>query len=168
MLARRSVLVGLLGAALGGVSLFWIWTLGPLRSPEDALTDFLSAQDRAEDQLTDPLVLAGPRVRPLVLAAIQDRNMKLRRYAIAFLGCASYGPASPIFRRIAADPTEEEYFRTDALEAMWHVNRIEARALAADLVSAPGHLGMTARAVSADSAWTPCRTWKDAFLHRHD
>ena len=55
----------------GGI---WAVLIGPLRDPKAALDDFLEGRGRAEGQLTDPLVLAGPRVRPALLAAVASRG----------------------------------------------------------------------------------------------
>jgi hypothetical protein len=49
---------------------WWAFAEGPFRNPRDALQDFLTGHDRAEDQLMDPLILCGRRVVPLVIAEI--------------------------------------------------------------------------------------------------
>jgi len=50
---------------------------------------------KAEDQLMDPLLLAGDDVVPLVIDELPDKEMRLRRYAIGFLGNGRHTPALP-------------------------------------------------------------------------
>jgi len=146
----------------------WARTEGPLRSPREAFDDFVRAEDRAEDQLTDPLVLAGPRVQPLVLDAVRDRNFKLRRYGIGFLGCAAYRPAAQTLREILRDESEQDYFRADALEALWSIDSNEGRALADAYSRRADILGRAARGIQTGTWPKDCRSVTDALLHRHD
>lgn len=73
---RRTVAI-IVGSVAVVACLVWACTEGPLRSPEAAFQDFTKAKDRAEDQLTDPLELAGPRVRPFVHAAVRSSRRDL-------------------------------------------------------------------------------------------
>jgi len=147
--------------------LVWARAEGPLRSPEAAFEDFTKAKDRAEDQLTDPLVLAGPRVRPLVHAAVKDRAFQRRRYAIGYLGCAKYAAATPTFRAILTDESEKDYFRADALEALWLIGHADALRLADGYSGRADSLGQVARGLLAGTWPQSCRSWRDAFLHTH-
>lgn len=158
--------IGIGIAALLAVS-WWLFTEGPLRNPDAAFADFESATNRAEDQLTDPLVLNGRRVAPLVLDAIADREMHLRRYAIGFLGCSRYEPSLPALRRILRDQAEKSYFRADALEAIYVIDPEEGRASARRHTSESGLLGDTARWIDEGSWQDNCRTWWQAFTGRH-
>jgi hypothetical protein len=146
----------------------WARAEGPLRSPDQAFDDFVRAEGRAEDQLTDPLVLAGPRVRPVVLAAVQDRGFKLRRYAIRYLGCTRYGRAAPVFKTIVEDQSEQDSFRADALEAIWSMNPDEGHVLATTYSSRSDLLGTLAKGLLSGEAPAKCRTLTDALLHRHE
>ena len=162
----RIVAATVCGLTLIG-SIAWARAKGPLRPPEEAFREFLQAE-AAEDQLTDPLVLAGPRVQPLVSAAIVDPALPRRRYAIGYLGCAGYKPAAPALRAIVLGESEHDYFRADALQALWQLDRAEGRKLASRYVGRPDHLGAVASGLLGGS-WVPsCRTWLDAFFHNHD
>lgn len=86
-------------------------------SPEEALEKFHSAQV-AEDQLIDPLILAGKKVVPLLIKEIEDKNMQQRRYAIAALGHLEDPSALPPLENIFKDVSEIDYYRCDALESM--------------------------------------------------
>ncbi len=147
----------------------WAFVEGPLRDPHAAMNDFLESRERFEDQLTDPLVLAGPRVRPLVLSAVADREMKHRRYALAYLGCAGYTPAQERLRQIVNDETERDYFRADALESLWRLDHEEASTVAQALQSRQDFLGQTAvRIVEFGQPASECRSWFAALTRRHD
>ena len=85
------------------IVVWWVFAQGPFRNPRDALQDFLTGHDRAEDQLMDPLILCGGRVVPLVIAEIQNKDMHRRRYAIGFLGNGHYSEALPVLEKILSD-----------------------------------------------------------------
>jgi hypothetical protein len=81
-------------AVIGVILFLYFWwgiAEGPFRNPDEALKDFYNAQDRAEDQIIDPLILAGNDVVPLVINELSNKEMRLRRYAIALLGNGRYG-----------------------------------------------------------------------------
>jgi hypothetical protein len=156
-------------ALLAVAVLWWAFAEGPLRDPEEALRDFYAARDRAEDQLMDPLILKGSGVVPLVLAEVQDRDMRLRRYAIGFLGRGRYRAALPVLERIVGDATELHYFRAGALEAIYQINQDRARAFAPRYVESEGLLGEVARTIAAggNPVWSR-RSWWQAFRHVHE
>lgn len=156
-----------IGIASLFVVLWWLRAQGPLRNPHAAFADFERATNRAEDQLTDPLVLNGRRVAPLVLDAIADPEMHLRRYAIGFLGCSRYEPSLPALRRILGDGAEKSYFRADALEAIYLIDLEEGLASARRHTSDSALLGETARWIDEGSWEENCRTWWQAFTGRH-
>lgn len=114
---------------------WWVFAQGPFRNPRDALQDFLTGHDRAEDQLMDPLILCGRRVVPLVIIEIQKKDMHLRRYAIGFLGNGHYAQALPVLEKILSDGSEILYFRADALEAIFQIAPERARELAPKYIS---------------------------------
>ena len=159
------IVLAVLLALAGG----WVFLEGPLRDPADAMNDFLNGGDRFEDQLTDPVVLAGPRVRPLALSAVADREMKYRRYALAWLGCAYYKPARERLHQILYDESEKDYFRADALEALWRLDRDHGRELARTFLSREDFLGQTAvKLIETGQPWAECRSWVAALTARHD
>ncbi len=158
-----------IAAVFGGLALWWCWIEGPLRDPAAALADFHTGTDRAEDQLTDPLILNGRRVVPLVLAELPDKNMDKRRYAIGFLGVGGYAEALPALQGILSDESELNYFRADALEAIQLISPEDAKEVASRYVDADELLGDVAKNVVAGHApmYTD-RSWWHAFLHWHD
>src|SRR5438552_648446 len=126
---------------IAGGGLAWSHIEGPLRDPRAALDDFYSDAGRAEDQLIDPLVLNGRRVVPLVIEAVKDRCMPRRRYAISFLGSGRYREAVPVLEGILGDSSEIDYFRADALEALFQIDTSRAKAIALGHQSRTDYLG---------------------------
>ena len=140
---RRFVILSfslaLVSFAIGGMYLFS--TLPG--SPEEALKRF-HTEMVAEDQLIDPLILAGKGVVPLLLKEVQDKNMQQRRYGIAALGHLGDPAALPVLESIFKDPSEIDYFRCDALEAIAlldsNVGRVLAKEQTASSVSCSSQL----------------------------
>ncbi len=156
-------------AVLTGLGLWWAFAEGPLRDPQDALQDFYQAQNRAEDQLRDPLILNGRRVVPLVLAALPNKDMRLRRYAIGFLGDGQYESALPALERILADESEIYYFRADALGAIYQIDPGRAQDLAPAHVNGESLLGDVASSIAAgESPRVSTRSYWKAFWHVHE
>ena len=170
-LLRLALLVVAIGLALPVA-----WPVGRLiwarlAPPEAVLAAFTRPDltETAEDQLTDPLILAGRRVVPAVLHAIEDPAMPLRRYAIDFLGDGAFPEARAALEGILADSVEGDYFRGDALEALYHIDVTRARQLAQRYHERSAYLGQTARDVLADrSNRFPRRTLALAFWHVHE
>jgi len=138
---RISFVVAALVAMLG---LWWAVEEGPLRDPHEALNDFYDAKDRAEDQLMDPLILAGSDVVPMVVAELPNKEMRLRRYAIGFLGNGHYTQALQNLESILRDETEIYYFRADALGAIYQISPARAKELAPQYVRGQELLGKVA------------------------
>ena len=90
---------------------------GIAASPEQSLKEFYSSQG-AEDQLMDPLILAGVSVVPLLLDEVANKEMPRRRYAIGALGNIQDRSALAVLEDILGDTSEKDYFRCDALNAL--------------------------------------------------
>ena len=169
MKSRSVIRVGLgFLAALVLLILIWAKLEGPLRDPNDALQDFYEAKGRAEDQLIDPLILAGRRVVPLIIANLPNKEMRLRRYAIGFLGNGGYVEALPTLERILKDESEIYYFRADALLAIYQISQTRAKELAPLYVNGQELLGRFAGDIVAGK--NPVyfkRSYWDAFRHVH-
>jgi hypothetical protein len=152
-----------------GIALLWARTAGPLRDPDDALADFYEARERAEDQLMDPLILAGSDVVPLVIEAVANREMKLRRYAIGFLGITRRREAIPVLTQILRDDSEIYYFRSDALEALHRIDQSLAISAAPAYSERDDLLGKVASAIESRS-YAPGydRSWWEAFRSVHN
>lgn len=166
--SRVSWVAVLVATTLVGLSLFWARTEGPLRAPVDALADFYKANGRAEDQIIDPLVLAGSDVVPVVIEAIADGDMPRRRYAITFVGIARRRDAIPVLAKILNDETEIYYMRADALGALYRIDPAVAELHARRYSKRSDSLGQVATEISSGS-YSPAydRTWWDAFRSVH-
>jgi hypothetical protein len=165
MLKTLVALIGALGLACVA---YWAFAAGPLRAPEDALQDFYEAKDRAEDQLMDPLILNGRRVVPLVLDAVQQRDMDKRRYAIGFLGNGRYGEAIPTLEAILHDDSERDLFRGDALEAIWQMDPDQGLNWARQYQNREDYLGRIAMEILNGSDLVGGRrSYLEALLHVH-
>jgi hypothetical protein len=150
--------------------LYWARTDGFLRNSAEAYGDFCygGADVRAEDQLMDPLILAGPSVVPYVLEGIRNPESPRRRYAIAYLGHARTSSALPILEAIVRNEAERDYFRADALESIWLIDRDRGLSLAKAFHSGPGLLGRVATEALAGSLSPFRRSWSDALFSRHE
>jgi len=124
LLMRRS---GILPALL---AIFMACTQGVIPTPEEALKEFYEADDVMEEQLMDPLILAGQTVVPLVLKEIRNRDMRRRGYAILALGHIGDRRALNGLRKIARDATENDVSRLCALRAIVLIDRTEGMTLA--------------------------------------
>lgn len=104
-----------------------IW-IGPAmysRIPDDPASALKSFYERdvAEDQLMDPLILAGRDVIPLLERELLNPDMPRRRYAISAIGNIGDKAALPILRKILEDRSEVDYIRCDSLEAISMIDR---------------------------------------------
>jgi HEAT repeat protein len=138
------------------------------KSPESALSEFYVFRG-AEDQLMDPLILAGDKVVPVVIERVNDRDMPRRRYAIAFLGNGSYRQAIPVLEQILQDRTEKDYFRGDALESLYKIDMQVGTNYAQKYQTENDHLRRTATKILAgDSSMKQRRSYWDAWLGMHN
>lgn len=138
------------------------------KSPETTLAEFY-AYNGAEDQLMDPLILAGEKVVPLVLEKIKNRNMPRRRYAIGFLGNGSYEQALPVLQEILQDDTEDVHFRADALQAIYEIDNQLGANYAKKYESHEDYFGRAARdMLETNSSLRERRSYWDALIRRHD
>lgn len=115
------VITGLLFIALIGGTGLWTYQRIP-HSASESLTQFYAAKDLAEDQLMDPLILAGDKVVAPLMIEVRKKDMPQRRYAIRALGNLKNPISMPALHTILDDPTEKDYFRCDALRAISLIN----------------------------------------------
>ncbi len=110
---------------------FYVYALyqGIPDSIDEAFSEFYNA-DVAEDQLMDPLILAGPKVVPILIEKIKDKDMYRRRYAIGAIGNLGYRSAIPTLKNLLEDPSEEDYYRCDALNLISMIDIVKGRQLA--------------------------------------
>ena len=148
------------------VGAWWLFAVGPMRDPSSALQDFHEAEDRSEEQLCDPLILAGPRVVPLVIADLPKKGTPLRLYAIRFLGNERDSRALPVLEQLLGDDEENVDFRAEAFKAIYQISPDRARQLVT--VYAYGHDQVARVAVDIAAGHDPgcwTRTYWQAFRH---
>ncbi|MCP4491747.1 MAG: hypothetical protein GY820_31240 [Gammaproteobacteria bacterium] len=138
------------------------------QTPEDALVDFYDTTGQAEDMLMDPLILAGEKVVPLVLQEISSPEMKLRRYAIHFLGNGQYQSSIPTLKAILGNEKEIDYIRGDALASIFNTNHELGMSLAKAYTSRSDYLGKQAvEIVTGKNGWWYQRTFWQALNNVH-
>ena len=87
----------------------------------DAWHQFYDLGDHEPD-LDDPLIRRGSQMVPAICAAVAYKDMKYRRYALSALGYIRDPGALPCLEHILKDTSELEYFRGDALVAIYSIN----------------------------------------------
>ena len=137
-------------------------------TPEDVLADFYAGAGRAENMLMDPLILHADRVASLLIREVERPDMPHRRYAIGFLGQAGVREALPLLHRILTNSQEQDYFRADALEAIYSMDRCEGRRLASDYTAATNFLGYVAGKIADGSHVSGRRTYWQALTGHHE
>lgn len=127
---RAWVALGILLVCVLAAGVYLAWR-GAFATPEVALARFVTANpyEVAEDQLMDPLILAGPKVVPLLSKSISNRQMVHRRYAVIALGHIGDQAALPALAKIVIDVTDEGDVRCDALQAVGLIKNAAARDL---------------------------------------
>ena len=158
-------------AAIGAALLLLVGAALSLRpSPQAALEAFYTRASSIEtavpeETLTDPLIVAGDRVAPLVISEIRKVSMPNRRYAIGFLGKGRYREALPTLLHIVEDETESHLIRGTTLESIWHIDEAEGRRLAMRYSGRSDHLGeRAAMLLGGETSFAPQRTFLEAAL----
>jgi hypothetical protein len=112
---------------------------------------FYSAQD--EGDIETPLIKAGSAMVPAICEAIAHVNMDRRRYAIGALGPIGDPQAIPALKTILYESNEMDYFRGDALQALYQLDRPAAEEFAEQNKDATGTLGEYVKAVLKNESW---------------
>jgi hypothetical protein len=163
---RLAVLVLLAAAAYGA----WRLCQPILRpTPEEALRSFYDHEGRFEDQLCDPLILAGRNAVPLVMEEIGRGDRPLRRAAICFLGNAGDDKAIPLLFSILESDSELEGYRGYALIALYQLHSQDGLLLAGVYADRRDFLGYVAREMleKPSRAVPQRRTYLDALVGAH-
>jgi hypothetical protein len=151
MLTNLSVFLLRVLAAVAGLAILCVLIFFLIRasypSPEAALAAFYKGSPGFECNIADPLRNDGRRVVPLVLRDLPDKSMRYRRYAIGFLGEHRYVEALPVLERILADITEKDYFRADALLAIYEIAPVRAQSLVTSVENPTGLLDRVVKAI---------------------
>lgn len=93
-----------------------------------------------EPELPLPLVAAGTTMVPAICAAVAHPDMRLRRYAISALGTLRDKRALGTLTKILRNNSEIDYFRGDALEAIYQIDRKLGLKLSGDFKNEPNYL----------------------------
>jgi hypothetical protein len=117
-----------------------------------AIWDKFYAGDH-EPELDDPLIGAGKSMTLAICEAIRNRDMKYRRYAIGALGYIADRRALPVLDSLLANQSELEYFRSDALHAIYQIDDSLGTTYAARFSNLKNTLGLIARAILKREAW---------------
>jgi hypothetical protein len=155
-------------AGLFGVSLY----SNIPKSPEVALQTFYE-REVAEDQIMDPLILAGPGVLPLLEKEVARADMPNRRYAIGALGNLGSKASLPTLEKLARSTVEIDFIRCDALTAIAMIDHQQGLRVGNGVRgSGPACLSEIADHLARDYAeWlksnAPRRTFFQALVGRH-
>jgi HEAT repeat protein len=106
-----------------------------------------------EAELMTPLIEAGRAMVPAVMEAIDHQDMRLRRYAIGALGHLEDERAVAPLTAILADESEEEYFRGDALVAIYQIDQSEGTELAKKYAGQGDTMKVSSEAILKKEPW---------------
>ena len=135
---------------------------------DNVMDDFHEAEGRAEDMLMDPLILNTDLVKDRVIKDIRNQKMDKRRYAIGFLGNERVVEAIPVLLQILSDESEKDYFRGDALESIFQIDKTQGRQLADEYSTRQDFLGRIAKGLLDGSYKPNVRTKAEARIGHHD
>ena len=163
------MLIPLLIIVLFLLPVFWVLkTISPWSSPEEILDKFYKT-DAVEDCIADILILNKQKMLPVICEKIKDKNMSRRRYAIYFLGNEKYPKAKEALLQILSDETEKDYFRSDALEALYMIDKTEGKKCAEKYRGQTGYLEHLSESILKNEPISaPNRTFFDALFSVHE
>jgi len=114
----------------------------------EAWMSFYTASSEVDDITT--LVAEGPEIAPSIAAAIKDKKLFKRRYAILALGYLKSAFALDTLRSLVSDKTEEDVFRSDALYSLYRTDEATGIRYARMLIQEAGR--MRVGPITMDSA----------------
>lgn len=100
-----------------------------------------------EPEIDDPLIAVGRPMVPAICEAIAHPDMKYRRYAIGALGYIGDRKAVPTLVGVLENAGEQAYFRSDALLAIYRIDRALGARYARQYRHADAPIANTAEAV---------------------
>ncbi len=152
---------------LGCPSIIDVINLRLFASPEYILNRFYTEQDLAVDQVMDSLILAGPKMAPLLEREILKREIPRRRHAITTLGHLGNNNSLPILEHILQDKSKKEGFRADALLSIARIDLPYAQKIAPRYLNDTENVAKWARKVLTNPTGLYNRSYWDALFHRH-
>ncbi len=109
----------------------------PIVGPHEDVWREFYFEGTSEAHLVGILVFAGPKMVPSIIEVIEDRQMFARRYAISALGLLKQREALPALTGILNDESETDYFRSDALQAIYVIDAGAGQIAASELLNNP-------------------------------
>lgn len=106
-----------------------------------------------ESEIDDPLIKKGTKMVPAIVEAVQNKDMKYRRYAIGALGYIQSRGALQALESILKDKSELEYFRGDALKSIYQIDRGLGAKYASKFRNENSYLKMVSEAISNNAQW---------------
>lgn len=95
--------------------------------------------------------------------------MPCRRYAIGFLGNIKFSPAIDRLQEILSENSKQDYFRGDALIAIFHIDIKKGHDLAIQFKEDTSFLGEAANDIINSRSWVSDeRSYWKAVLRTHD
>ncbi len=106
-----------------------------------------------EPELDDPLIEAGSTMTLVICEAVQNRDMKMRRYAILALGYIGDRRALPTLEEIVRSRDEIFYFRGDALQSIYQIDKALAKKYANEYGNDHEYLTELRNSIQNDEKW---------------
>jgi hypothetical protein len=167
----RLFLVAILYLVLGCPSIFDAINLRLFSTPEQVINRFYTEQDLAPDQVIDALILAGPKMCPLLEQEILKREIPRRYFAIVALSNLGNNDSISSIEYILQDKSESENFRGTALLAIARINLPYAQKIAPQYLNDAMYISQYAKKVLEPDPELRIlldkRSYWDSFFHRH-
>jgi hypothetical protein len=106
-----------------------------------------------EPELDDPLIAAGKKMTPFICEAVKYPDMKYRRYAIGALGHIGDKRAIPTLINILKSKNELDYFRGDALQSLFIIDRQTGREYSTKFGNDNDYLEMIKKSIANNEKW---------------
>ncbi len=111
-----------------------------------------------EPELDDPLIEAGKAMTLVICEAIKHKDMRYRRYAIGALGYIGDMRALPTLEEILKSKEEIYYFRGDALQAIYQIDKSLGKKYANEYAHEHKYLEMFQEHMQMQSKWLTAPT----------
>lgn len=106
-----------------------------------------------EPELDDPLIEAGRNMTLVICEAIQNEDMKMRRYAIGAPGYIGDKRALPTLKAILKSKDEIYYFRGDALHSIYQIDKMLGKKYAKEYGHEHQYLADLQKSIEKDEKW---------------
>ncbi len=106
-----------------------------------------------EPELDDPLIEAGSKMTEAICDAVVHKDMMYRRYAIGALGFIGDRRAVATLEKIMDDESEKDYFRGDALQSIFRIDRALGSRYAEKYPNGPDYLKMISARIKRSETW---------------